>query len=160
MSRAAPLGRPPARETTPNLAPMVDVVMVILIFFMLGTSFALSEGALPAQLPADVGPGGGAGVSIIPVVRIDLEETAGGEGVRISVMGRPMPESSFASLSAFMRGKREAGADPAGRVVIAPRPTVRYRHVISAFNACARAGFSNVQFAVNRPPSGQPAPAP
>ena len=26
----------PATETVPNLAPMVDVIMVILVFFMLG----------------------------------------------------------------------------------------------------------------------------
>ncbi len=42
-------------EATPNLAPMVDVVMVILIFFMLGAGFAPTE-------PADgreSGAGGG-----------------------------------------------------------------------------------------------------
>jgi biopolymer transport protein ExbD len=126
---------------------MVDVVMVILIFFMLGTSFAASEGMLPTQLPADVGPGGAAAVSIVPVVRIGLEQ-AGAGGVRIRVMGQPLVEQSYGALQAYMRGKRDAGADPKGRVVVAAGPDVRYKHVISAFNACVRAGFENVQFAV------------
>jgi len=138
-----------AREATPNLAPMVDVVMVILIFFMLGTSFAVSEGVLPSQLPADVGPGGGATVSIVPTIRIELIEAADG-GAKVIVQGQSLGGDAGASLSAFMRHKREAGADPRGRIVIAPSAAVRYRHVISAFDACVRAGFENVQFAISQ----------
>ena len=48
-------GFPLAHADIPNLAPMVDVVMVILIFFMLGTTFAISEGVLPTRLPSRIG---------------------------------------------------------------------------------------------------------
>ncbi len=147
MSRVGPLA---SSASTPNLAPMVDVVMVILIFFMLGTSFALSEGALPMQLPADVGPGGGASITITPVVRIAIRQTATPDAAVIHVMQRPLSPSSPEALFAFMRAKREQGADPRGRVVVSADPGVRYRHVISAFNACVLAGFENVQFAVRR----------
>lgn len=141
-------GVPPVRESTPNLAPMVDVVMVILIFFMLGANFAVSEGVLQTQLPSDVGPGGGATVSIVPVVRVALEVADAGAGVRITVLGQPLADQSFAALYTYMYGRREAGADPEGRVVVAPAPAVRYKYMISAFNACVRAGFRNVQFAI------------
>lgn len=151
MSRhGADFARPrPTRETTPNLAPMVDVVMVILIFFMLGTSFAAREGVLSMQLPADVGPGGGATVTISPAVRISLQPAEGGAGVRLAIEGRPLAGHGFDDLCRYLKGQIDRGADPRGRVVLAVDPTVRYKHVIATFNACARAGFENVQFALS-----------
>ncbi|MBL8878278.1 MAG: biopolymer transporter ExbD, partial [Phycisphaerales bacterium] len=41
----------PAGERIPNLAPMVDIIMVMLVFFMLGASMNLiSEGTLRSEL--------------------------------------------------------------------------------------------------------------
>lgn len=143
----------------PNLAPMVDVVMCILIFFMLGTSFALSEGALPTQLPTQVGPGGASVVTVIPVVRIALREDPDRRGAcKILVMEKQLPANTFAALRAFMNEKRDAGADPTGRVVISSEPSVEYQNLISAMDACVRAGFSNIQFALNSGPAPAEAP--
>jgi hypothetical protein len=124
---------------------MIDVVMVILIFFMLGTSFAISEGLLAAQLPSQVGPGGGAVVSIVPTVRILLRPQPVGDGCRISVMGLEWGEGGFDDLTRLLGEKRREGADPLGRVQISADPAVRYQHVISAMDACVRGGFSNLQ---------------
>lgn len=138
-----------ARVEVPNLAPMVDVVMVILIFFMLGTSFAMPEGVIPMQLPSDIGPGGAANVTVVPVVRIALMEDADGDACRIIVMERALPENSFHALRGFMTEKRAAGADPLGPILIAAEPGVAYQQVIHAMDACVRAGFSNIQFSIN-----------
>jgi len=128
---------------------MVDVVMVILVFFMLGTSLRVTEGVLPTELPSQLGPGGQARVQVVPTVRISLSRTDGGRGCRIRVMDRDLPVNSFAALASFLREKRLAGADPTGRVLIAAEPEVSYQSVISAMDACVRAGFGNIQFAVN-----------
>jgi len=152
------LAVPPAADLAPNLAPMVDVVMVILIFFMLGTSFALSEGALQLQLPSEVGPGGGATVAVVPLVRLTLQEAEGGRGVRVTVAGRILGEGGVHELLAFLRERRQAGADPRGRIVLTAEPGVRYRFVIAAFDACVRAGFQNVQFALHQPVAAASAP--
>lgn len=138
---------PTAHAAIPNLAPMVDVVMVILIFFMLGTSFALSEGVLPTQLPSQIGPGGGASVSIVPAVRIELREGPGG-ACQIVVMDRELQGNSFEALAAYMKEKINSGADPMGRVVLAADPGIVYQDVISAMDACVRAGFRNIQFSL------------
>jgi biopolymer transport protein ExbD len=127
---------------------MVDVVMVILIFFMLGTSFALSEGVLPSQLPAQVGPGGAASVSIVPQVRIALVTREASAACRILVMGKELSEEGFEALYAFLLQKVEAGADPAGRVLLAVDPVIRYEDVVYAMDACVRAGMPNVQLVV------------
>jgi biopolymer transport protein ExbD len=140
---------PPAHAAVPNLAPMIDVVMVILIFFMLGTTFAISEGLLAAQLPSQIGPGGGAAVSIVPSVRVLLRKQPGGDGCRIAVMGQELGEGGFDALSRFLDQKRRDGADPGGRIQIAAEPAVRYQHVISAMDACVRAGFSNLQINIS-----------
>ncbi len=140
--------RPPLRGITPNLAPLVDVVMVILIFFMLGTSFATSEGLLPTQLPTLGGATGGP-PSISPVVRIGLAPGARADQCRIEVAGWTLPAETFEGLHDFLRGKIAAGADAHGRIVIAARPAVKYEFVIAALDACVRAGFKNVQFAVS-----------
>ncbi len=141
-------GLPAARADVPNLAPMVDVVMVILIFFMLGTSFGMLEGVLPTQLPSQIGPGGGAAVTVVPVVHVALLEGSGGEPFHIRVMEQPLPDNSFEALRAFMEDKRRRGADATGPVVIGAEPDVAYQHVISAMDACVRAGFGNIQFSI------------
>jgi biopolymer transport protein ExbD len=127
---------------------MVDVVMVILIFFMLGTTFAVSEGILPTQLPSRIGPGGGAAVSIVPVVHIRLRTEFDGKFCKITVMEHALSSRSFEVLCAFMTERLEAGADPEGPILIAAEPDVKYQDVISAMDACVRAGFSNIQFSV------------
>lgn len=142
-------GLPQAHAAIPNLAPMVDVVMVILIFFMLGTTFALSEGVLPTQLPKEIRPGGEAAVSILPAVRISLLEHGAGRACRIIVMEQELADQSFDTLAAFLREKRVAGADARAPVLISADGNIEYQQVISAMDACVRAGFSNIQFSVS-----------
>lgn len=142
-------GLPEAHAAIPNLAPMVDVVMVILIFFMLGTTFAAFEGVLPTRLPANVGPGGSAKVAIVPMIRIALLGPLefGFPGIR--VMDHELRENSFAALGELLRGKAAAGADTESPVLLAADPDVAYQHVISAMDACVQAGFGNIQFSVS-----------
>ncbi len=142
-------GFSPTLNYAPNLASMVDVTMVILIFFMLGTSVNISEGVLPTELPSRVGPGGDSEINVVPTVQIALMESTDPPGCRIIVMERELVQNTFASLSAFLRERIAAGADPKGRVLIGAEPGVAYQNVISAMDACVRAGFSNIQFSVN-----------
>ncbi len=146
MTRQPARFRP--RLSVPNLAPMVDVVMVILIFFMLGTHFALSEGLLPMRLPKQVGPGGGARVAVVPAVRISLVAVPDDAMCGIEVMGRPLEQNTFHALRELLVAKRQAGADPNGPVFIHTDPDVRHQHLVSALDACAAAGMTNIQLAV------------
>ncbi len=136
-------------ERIPNLAPMVDVIMVILIFFILGASLQLTrEGVLQTELDPRSGPGEGTAVNIIPAVKIALEE-AGPDDCNIYVMGEPLPGNSFDTLALYLDQRRRAGADTQNPVIIAAQAGVRWKHVIAAMDAAVRAGFANVQFAVS-----------
>jgi len=141
---------PPTGEHIPNLAPMVDVIMVLLVFFLLGASLDLvKEGILQTELDPRSGPGAGVAVEINPVVRIALEDVDEGGGCNIYVMDEPLPGNTFDDLRQFMLARRAAGADPANPVVIGAQTTVRWKYVIHAMDAAVRAGFRNVQFAVS-----------
>ena len=140
----------PARECVPNLAPLVDVIMVLLIFFLLGASMDLiKQGILQTELDPGSGPGAGEAVQLNPLIRIAIEDVGGGESVNIYVMEEPLEENSFDGLLAFLKARRRAGADPDNMVVIGAETTVRWRHVVKAMDAAVQAGFKNVQFAVS-----------
>jgi biopolymer transport protein ExbD len=140
----------PAGERIPNLAPMVDVIMVILVFFLLGASLELAtEGVLQTELDPRSGPGEGVAVEIIPAVKIALEEVDGGEKCNIYVMSKPLAGNTFEDLYIFMNERRAAGADLANPVVVAAQSGVRWRWVVKAMDVSVRAGFKNVQFAVS-----------
>ena len=140
----------PTGERIPNLAPMVDVIMVILVFFLLGASLELGkEGVLQTELDPRSGPGEGAPIEIIPSVKIALEEVDGGQACNIYVMGEPLLGNTFQHLSRFLDQRREDGADTLNPVIVAAQPGVRWRFVIKAMDVAVRAGFGNVQFAVS-----------
>lgn len=142
-------GLAPASESIPNLAPMVDVIMVILIFFMLGASLQLArEGVLKTELDPRSGPGPGAAAEILPVVKIALAEVDRPDACDIFVMGEPLPENTFAALRERLEQRRAAGADVANPVVIAAQSGVRWKLVVAAMDSAIAAGFHNVQFAV------------
>ena len=140
----------PAGERIPNLAPMVDVIMVILVFFLLGASLELAtEGVLQTEIDPRSGPGQGVPIEIIPSVKIALEEVAGGQACNIYVVGKPLPGNTFEHLYGFLEQRRLAGADTANPVIVAAQPGVRWRFVVKAMDVSVRAGFTNVQFAVS-----------
>jgi biopolymer transport protein ExbD len=147
----------PVGERIPNLAPMVDVIMVILVFFLLGASLELAtEGVLQTELDPRSGPGEGVPIEIIPSVKIALEEVDAGRTCNIYVMGELLPGNTFEHLYRLLEERRAAGADTANPVVVAAQPGVRWRFVIKAMDATVRAGFSNVQFAVSLGGGTQP----
>ena len=144
----------PTSDAIPNLAPMVDVIMVLLVFFLLGTSIDLvKQGILQTELDPNSGPGGGQAVQINPQVRIALADVNHGESVTIYVMDQAVGQGDFEPLFRFLDDRRRAGADPAKPIVIGAETTVRWKYVVAAMDTAVRAGFKNVQFAVSFQPA-------
>lgn len=140
----------PHGESIPNLAPMVDIIMCLLIYFMLGASLSLNaEGVLQTELDDRSGPAKGEHVQVNPVVRIGLEDVDEGRTCTVYVMDDVLGDGAFEKLRVFMQQRRQLGADPSNPVIIGATGTVRYKYLISAFDACVRAGFKNVQFSVS-----------
>ncbi len=146
----------PAGDTVPNLAPMVDVIMVLLVFFLLGATFDLAtQGVLQTELDPRSGPGGGQAVEINPQIRIGLGDVGHGRAALVTVNQEVLGRNAFDALYRYLDDRRRAGADTQNAVVIGAQTTVRWKHVVQAMDAAVRAGFENIQFAVSLRTPGQ-----
>jgi biopolymer transport protein ExbD len=139
----------------PNLAPMVDVIMVLLVFFLLGATLQLAEqGVLQTELDPSSGPNPGQAVSITPRVMIGLQDRADGTAAAVSLNDDVLGENAFDALRELLERRRQAGADVENPVVIGADTDVRWRFVVKAMDAAVQAGFKNIQFAVSMRPAG------
>ena len=112
----------PRRRRRPDLTPMIDVVFLLLVFFMLASRFA-SETAIPLAAAQgqggewrgplrliDLGPGGAVALNGTPLAPGDLAARLGplveGPEDPILLRGR---EASLQDLTAVMEALRAAG---------------------------------------------------
>jgi len=123
-----------------QIAPMVDVVFVLVLFFMATTGAQISELELGVTLPSS---GGKASEAPITPIFIDIAESgqASVNGIaKDNTTNKDMPELTE-WLGAAMK---EFGAkDP---VIIRPEPKTRQERVIAVLNAAAAAGVKNLTF--------------
>ncbi|MEM0913484.1 MAG: biopolymer transporter ExbD [Planctomycetota bacterium] len=136
-----------------NLTSMIDVIFLLLVYFVVTASFAEDEGVLTARLPQQKGETEQTRETPPPTqpLRIILR-SSGQAGVDISVPGASRV-GNFSELQATLdglmldadRGKRGI-FEPDHPVLIQPDGQVRWDHVVNAFNAAIAARFSNVRF--------------
>jgi len=126
----------------PNMTPMVDVVMVILIFFMASAAMLGPEWFLRTSLPV-VAPGGAASTESVRL-RVALTRDAGRPRAVLSSNTRPQPRAVLlADLEAELENERRAANAPI-IVLIAPDARTPYEDVVRAHEACARVGLTEV----------------
>jgi biopolymer transport protein ExbD len=142
-----------------NLTAMIDVVFLLLIYFMVATEFKLGEEVYRLDLPARAGVAQQRDPFQLDEqpLRIAVASTGPGRSAyRLSLDG-PYPQpASFEALYEFLR-KRQIGENAAGGlfaldhpIIIEPSRATRWDHAIEAFNAPARARYTNVTFAPPR----------
>lgn len=151
--RSSLLGRlKPAAIPQLRLTAMMDVVFLLLIFFVLTANFAIDEGVFPADLP---GPGiyDPPPLHLRTPIFIELQ-SIGVDGVSYWIRGiNPVTGSDFDQLYQKLNGWRfDKNTNPTGLyesdspVVIQSATDVRWEHVVGAFNAATRAHYTNIQF--------------
>jgi len=125
-----------AEEPDVNMTSLIDVVLLLLIFFMLSTRF-IDEGRLQLRLPE-------AGVEPEAVERaaVEIEVTAEG-GYRVN--GRPLINNAAATLAAAI-GK-EAGNNRAVPVTIRADARATHQSVVTAMDVAGRAGYRQINIA-------------
>ena len=137
-----------------NLVAMIDIVFLLLIFFMLQMRFHQPEGLLPNKLPKGQGVLAGMEVPISPL-RVVVRQIGPGPAdyqIRIARMPPPNPQT-FGDLAARLKGIQSVeGYSDDTPVVIVPDGHVVWDHVVNAYNAAVRAAYKNIHFAS----SGEP----
>lgn len=132
---------------TMNFAPMIDVTFLLLIFFLVTTTFERAEGLLASDMPHE-DRGTSVALPISPIV-VRLEQTGVGHddfSIRIDHFdGAP---DGLAALPEFLiRIREQPGFDAETPVVIVADDGVRWDHVVNCWNAALRAGCKRVAFA-------------
>jgi len=127
-----------------NIAAMIDVVFLLLIFFMCTTSFEAVDKDLAAQIPQLSGEP--SEESDFEPIRIELRlggaatEAVGGE---VLIFCDGLKCSGFVEL-AEMLGQRWAIADIP--VIIAGEDEIDYEHLVRVMDICYEIGFGRVAF--------------
>ncbi len=121
------------REPSINLAPLVDIVFLLVIFFMVSSTFITPETGLPVDLPQAVsGEERPQGAPVV-VVRADGQAFWKGEPVE------------DAALLATLRG--ELAQDPVGTVVLRADRKTPHGRVVQVMDLIRRAGAKRVAVA-------------
>ena len=142
-------------DSGPNMTPMVDVVMVILVFLMLAGSFAGAEHYLVSNLPYTKSGGGnappppGGFPNDVPLeIRVDTNATRDGFVARVGQY-QAKTEQQLVGHLVNMREKfaKELGKTPDQiQIKISPGGNVKYEYVVQVYQAALQANFSKVGF--------------
>jgi biopolymer transport protein ExbD len=123
-----------------QIAPMVDVVFVLMLFFMASAGLQVTEKELGINLPS----GRVATGKDEPITPILVQIGSDGQ-VLINSQSFDTPESADlpATREQLKLLMSYGGKDP---VIIQPAPDVRQERVVQVLNAAAAAGVKNLSF--------------
>lgn len=130
----------------PNMTPMVDVVMVILIFFMASATFAGAEWFVKAGIPREGASTGNQGQGVDPLklpparFEVMLSLSSG----RTVARGPGIGEAELSELPARLTALAAGLSADDLVLIIRPEPDVPYPDVIRAHDAAAQAGIKKV----------------
>ncbi len=147
--RRRPPGLPSMRF---NIASMIDVVFLLMIYFMLITEFRRPELAMAVDLPARLAPGAGAADPFaLPERPIEVEVVSFGPGpaeYALRIDHERLGEAgTFASLREAAEGLLGAELGSDQRFTVRAGPDALWEHTLGAFNALRRAGYTRVRLA-------------
>ena len=120
-----------------QIAPMLDILFVLLLFFMVSAGAQKHEATLTTQLPGQGGPAGNVPMEI----GIDEDGTVSIAGTAI---GTPPGDHQLGPLVERLRGLMAANAQQP--VVITPTRSAKHQRVVDVLNACAAANVKNLAF--------------
>ena len=128
------------REITVNLTPLIDVVFLLLIFFMVSTSFT-RETQIELQLPQAEGEP----LAEAPEV-IEISVAANGD---FYVNKQPLINNQIETLRRAI--VKTSGGNQALPLIISADAQAPYQAVITAMDAAGQEGFTNLKMATRRP---------
>lgn len=141
MTRAR--SRTPDDEGSHSLTSMIDVVFLLLIFFVCSLNFRVIEGRLETELPQDRGNLVALETDLLePIdvhVSVDLHQPG---GLAVSVWGRPTPLANLARLVAGVRR-----SVPETQVRISTTADVMHGQVVAVLDEVLAGGAVRVLFA-------------
>ncbi|MBL7016538.1 MAG: biopolymer transporter ExbD [Kiritimatiellales bacterium] len=126
-----------------QIAPLIDVVFLLLIYFMVTASLIKKEGDISFVLPASVPPTKMIDIPVEALIFILQDGTVEMDGLRFSSSDLALDE-----LSIQVAGLREIASSQQSpfSVTITPHERARQSRIIDVMDACAAAGTKNLSF--------------
>lgn len=134
-----------------NFTAMIDVVFLLLLYFMLTADFARQEDAFALDLPGQGQSEQSSDPFALPEQPILVRVRSMGDEQTAYMIATDSPlldeASTYDQLTAEL--ERAIGGLLAAdhEMVIAPEEGARWEHTLGAYNAVIRAGFERVRFA-------------
>ncbi|MBC2595328.1 biopolymer transporter ExbD [Ruficoccus amylovorans] len=141
----ARLRKKPDERVGIPIAPMIDCVFLLLIYFMLSSTLEKQEADLSFELPGTV-------EQVAPLEFPDeqiIEIRDDGQAV-VNDYAYDRPDSpSYQELAAMLARYQSAcrANQSEARVTLSPADGTAHQAVVKVMDACARAGVNDVQFA-------------
>ncbi len=136
--------RPDREAPDVNLTPLIDVVFLLLIFFMVSTTFE-RETEISVQLPEASG-------EPLATERKVVEITIDAKG-RYYVNRQELVNTQLDTLKRAIRDAADGAEDP--QVILSADRETPHQAVISAMDAARQVGYVNLTFATSRPDDGR-----
>ena len=134
-----------------NMTPMLDVLFLLLFFFMAAASrFLGNEGMLPAQLPAQR-VASGTEIPRTPLRVRFIADPKQPDQCRVTIERfneTPLPLVDLAG--ALRKIQEQPGFDSDTPVHLMAGDDIRWDHVVNAYNAAMAARYQKVYFAASR----------
>ena len=127
-------------ELSINITPLIDVVFLLLIFFMVTTTFS-RETRLLVNLPE-------ANAELVESQSAQIEIIVAREGNYV-INGRPLVDNRFETL---IRGRElESEGDRELSIILIADAEATHQSVVTAMAAIGQSGFSRLNIATQRP---------
>ncbi|HNP34607.1 MAG TPA: biopolymer transporter ExbD [Woeseiaceae bacterium] len=132
----------PRTQPEVNLTSLIDVVFLLLIFFMISTSF-VKQSQIEIRLPET----DGAPLTQEPAERIDIMITETGS---VYVNGRELINNRAATIRNALR--KVSGGDNSLPLTISADANAKHQYVVTSMDVAGRLGFTQINIAtVNDP---------
>ena len=128
-----------SEEPDVNLTPMIDVVFLLLLFFMVSTSF-IRESSLKVDLPEASGQ-----ALAEQETPIDIIIRANGE---VLVNETPIAVATRDALRDLLNTTAGDNADP--HIIISADANAEYQHIVTAMDAAQLLGFTRLTLATRQ----------
>lgn len=128
-----------SEEPDVNLTPMIDVVFLLLLFFMVSTSF-IRESSLKVDLPEASGQ-----ALAEQEAPIDIIIRANGE---VLVNDTPIALATRDALRDLLKTTAGDNADP--HIIISADANAEYQHIVTAMDAAQLLGFTRLTLATRQ----------
>jgi biopolymer transport protein ExbD len=129
-----------------QMTPMIDCVFLLLIFFMVSSTFYRQEADIGITLPGVAAQAEAVEIPDEQVIEIYNDGSVVLNDLRYDAPGSAELPDLTATLVRF-RAAADANRVPA-MITIAPDDRVKHQRVVDVLNACAAARVENVTFAV------------